>query len=113
MLLDGLYPNLISGMITREEYDSLKKHYLECSGVSEAHLEELKAKEQELAMCGPENPMFEVHRMLRGTAGLSEELIHALVARIEVHNGNRLDIKLVYQDEFVMLTQFVEGVSAS
>lgn len=51
--------------------------------------------------------MFAVCQTLRNTEGLTEELIHLLVSRIEVHDGNRLDIKLVYQDEVEALLRFL------
>ena len=38
---------------------------------------------------------------------MRQELIHLLVSRIEVHDGNRLDIKLVYQDEVEALLRFL------
>lgn len=113
MLLDGLYPNLVNGMISRQEYTSLKERYLVRRDKAAAHWEELNARRRELERYSPANPMFEAHRMLRGAEELSERLIHDLIARIEVHDSNRLDIKLVYQDEFLMLTRFVEGVSAT
>lgn len=111
--LDGLYPNLVSGVISRQEYASLKERYLARSSAAEARLEELKVKQRELMRYSPANPMFEAHRMLRGATELSEDLIHTLIARIEVHDDNRLNIKLVYQDEFLALTRFVEGASVT
>ena len=57
--------------------------------------------------------MFAVCRALRNTEGLTEELIHLLVSRIEVHDGNRLDIQMVYQDEVEALIRFLREGEAS
>ena len=57
--------------------------------------------------------MFAVCRTLRNTEGLTEELIHLLIARIEVHDGNRLDITMVYQDEVEALIRFLREGGAS
>ena len=106
-LLDGLYQNLVDGMLTREEYLSMKGHYQERFDDATLRLADLGAQLQQLERYGPSNPMFAVCQTLRNTEGLTEELIHLLVSRIEVHDGNRLDIKLVYQDEVEALLRFL------
>ena len=106
-LLDGLYQNLVDGMLTREEYLSMKGHYQKRFDDATLRLADLNAQLQQLERYGPSNPMFAVCRTLRNTEGLTEELIHLLVSRIEVHDGNRLDIKLVYQDEVEALLRFL------
>lgn len=78
-----------------------------------AQLEELKAKQRDLERYGPSNPVFAAAHMLGDTGELSEELIHALIARIEVLDGNLLNIKLVYEDEYLELTRFAEEALAT
>lgn len=112
-LLDGLYPSLVSGVISRQEYGALKERYQTCHGEAVTRLEELKAKQKEMERCGPSNPMFAAAHMFDDAGELSEELIHALIAWIEVRDGNLLDIKLMYGDEYAKLTCFVEGARAS
>lgn len=112
-LLDGLYPSLVSGIISRQEYGALKERYQTCHGEAVTRLEELKAKQKEMERCGPSNPMFTAAHMFDDAGELSEELIHALIARIEVRDGNLLDIKLMYGDEYAKLTGFIEEARAS
>ena len=112
-LLDGLYPSLVSGIITRQEYGALKERYQTCHGEAATRLEELKAKQNELERYGPSNPMFAAARMFDDAGELSEELIHALIARVEIRDGNLLDIKLMYGDEYAKLTGFIEEARAS
>lgn len=112
-LLDGLYPSLVSGIISRQEYSALKDRYQTHHSESASHLEELNARWKELDRYGPSNPMFTAARMFYGAGELSEELIHAMIARIEVRDGNRLDIALVYGDEYIKLTRFAEEASVS
>ena len=57
---------------------------------------------------GPQNSTFVVCRNYQETE-LSEELIHALIASIDVYNDSRMEIKLVYQDEFAEMSRFWEG----
>ena len=85
----------------------MKGHYQERFDDATLRLTDLDAQLQQLERYGPSNPMFAVCRTLRNTEGLTEELIHLLVSRIEVHDGNRLDIKLVYQDEVEALLRFL------
>ena len=107
-LLDGLYPHLVEGMLTREEYLSMKGGYQEQYAAAALRLEEQETQLRQLERYGPSNPMFSICRTLQNTDTLSEELIHLLIARIEVHDGNCLDIKLVYQDEVDALLRFLE-----
>ncbi len=85
----------------------MKGHYQERCDDATLRLANLNAQLQQLERYSPSNPMFAVCRTLRNTEGLTDELIHLLVARIEVHDGNRLDIKLVYQDEVEALLRFL------
>ena len=71
-------------------------------------LAKLDVQLQQLERYGPSNPMFAVCRILRNIESLSEQLIHLRVARIEVHDGSRLDIKMVYQDEIEALIRFLQ-----
>lgn len=90
------------------DYDgSMPQLYQERFDDATLRLTDLDAQLQQLERYGPSNPMFAVCRTLRNTEGLTEELIHLLVSRIEVHDGNRLDIKLVYQDEVEALLRFL------
>ena len=112
-LLDGLYQNMVDGMLTREEYLSMKVHYQKRFDDATLRLDDLNSQLQQLERYGPSNPMFAVCRALRNTEGLTEELIHLLVSRIEVHDGNRLDIQMVYQDEVEALIRFLREGGAS
>lgn len=106
-LLEGLYQNLVEGLLTREEYPSMKAHYQKRYDDATRRLEDLNTQLQQLERYSPSNPMFAVCRTLRDTEGLSEELIHRMIARIEVHDENCLDIKMFYQDEVEALLRFL------
>ena len=105
-LHDGLYQRLVEGVITRQEYTALKGRYQKRFDEITEQLERLEAKCAELDRCGPDNPMFAAYRTLQSADALTEELIHTVISRIEVHEGNRMDITLAYQDDFLMLSRF-------
>ena len=107
-LHDGLYQRLVEGLITRQEYAALKGRYQTRFAEIAGRLEQLKARCAELERCGPDNPMFAAYRALRSADVLTEELIHTVISRIEVHEDRRMDITLAYQDDFQTLTHFAE-----
>lgn len=112
-LLEGLYAQLVDGVIERDEYLSMKEHYQsEYLKAKERH-DALNGEAQDLRRCGPANPMFEACRPFYQAKTLTEDMIQNLVARITVYDGSRLDIHLVYQDEFLKVATFLEGVAGA
>ena len=111
-LHDGLYQSLVDGIMTRQEYTAMKENYGALCRGSEERLETLKCQRNEQERFSPLNPMFTALRKFQGVEGLSEELIHALIARIEFGGGNRLNIMFTYQDEFEALKRFASEVTA-
>lgn len=61
-LLDGLYQNMADGMLTREEYLSMKGHYQKRFDDATLRLDDLNSQLQQLERYGPSNPMFAVCR---------------------------------------------------
>ena len=111
-LLEGLYAQLVDGVIERDEYLSMKEHYQSEYIKAKVRYDALKGEAQDLLHCGPANPMFEACRPFYHAKMLTEDLIQALIARITVYDNDRLDIELVYQDEFLKVASFLEGVTA-
>ena len=109
-LLEGLYAQLVDGVIERDEYLSMKAHYQAEYLKAKERYDALKGEAQDLLYCGPANPMFEACRPFYQVESLAEDLIQALIAKITVYDGSRLDIQLVYQDEFLRVADFLEGV---
>ena len=112
-LLEGLYAQLVDGVIERDEYLSMKEHYQAEYLKARGRYDELAKAAQDILCCGPSNPMFEVCRPFYQVEMLTRDLIQALIARITVYDGNRLDIQLVYQDEFLRVANFLEGVTGA
>ena len=111
-LLEGLYAQLVDGDIERDEYLSMEEHYQSEYIKAKERYDALKGEAQDLLHCGPANPMFEACRPFYHAKMLTEDLIQALIARITVYDNDRLDIELVYQDEFLKVASFLEGVTA-
>ncbi len=112
-LLEGLYAQLVDGVIERGEYLSMKEHYQSEYLKAKERYDALNGEAQDLLRCGPANPMFETCRPFYQVESLTEDLIQALIARITVYDNGRLDIELVYQDEFLKVASFLEGVTGA
>lgn len=110
-LYDGLYQSLVDGIVTRQEYTAMKENYRTLCDECAEHLDTLKRQRKELERYSPVNPMFAEIRKFQSIEGLSEELIHALIARIEVSDNSELHIIFNYQDEFEALTRFAAEVA--
>lgn len=110
ILLEGLYAQLVEGVIERDEYLSLKEHYQKEYLKAKERYDTLNGEAQDILRCGPANPMFEACRPFYQAEALTEDLLQTLIARITVYDCNRLDIKLTYQDEFQRVASFLEGV---
>lgn len=57
--------------------------------------------------------MFEACRPFYQAEMLTEDLLQALIARITVYDNDRLDIELVYRDEFLKVASFLEEVTVA
>ena len=93
----------------RDEYLSMKEHYQAEYLKAKERYDALNGEARELLDCGPANPMFAACRPFYQSETLTEDLIQALITKITVYDGNRLDIQLVYQDEFLKVASFLEG----
>lgn len=111
--VDGLYQSLVSGVIDREEYLNLKRHYMVQCAEKKERLNDWKHKLQEIRRCSPSNPLFAAIQKFKDMDGLTEELTHTLISRIDVHDNGRIDIKLTYQDEIHHLLRSLEEVAAA
>ena len=112
-LLEGLYAQLVEGVIDRDEYLSMKEHYQKEYLKTKERYDALNNEAQDLLRCGPANPMFEACRPFYQAEMLTEDLLQALIARITVYDNDRLDIELVYRDEFLKVASFLEEVTVA
>ena len=112
-LLEGLYAQLVEGVIDRDEYLSMKEHYQKEYLKTKERYDALNNEAQDLLRCGPANPMFEACRPFYQAEMLTEDLLQALIARITVYDNDRLDIELVYRDEFLKVASFREEVTVA
>lgn len=109
-LLDGLYMDMKSGDITREQYRRMKEKF-EAQAVQLqgelAHIQtEQDAAEQGISSGDPYLNAFLKHRNIQS---LSRGLLVELVKFIYIHEDGSIDIEFNYQDQYRRIVEFVEN----
>lgn len=107
-LHDGLYQNLVEGIISRQEYMAMKERYQTLLEKSEASLEALQAQQKEDKRFTQSNPLFSLKQELQPGQPLSTELISSLISRIDVGENKQVHITFNYMDEFEALSEYVK-----
>jgi len=111
-LHDGLYQNLVDGIITRQEYLAMKEQYRDLLHKANVRLEELNTEQKETMRYAPDNPVFSLKRELQTGEALSADLVNTLILRIDVGDNNRIHITFNCQDEFEALRKYAEEAEA-
>lgn len=106
-LRDGLYQNLVDGIVSRQEYLAMKEKYQSKCEEIESRIQTLYREKESVKRFSPENAMFAAWNKFKDITVLSEEMMHALISRIEVCEDKSLRIALTYRDEFAALTNYV------
>jgi hypothetical protein len=98
--LKGLYESLVSGDITSDEYKEMKSDY-------EAKIAKLTAQERELREAALEsakrNKAAESCGAVSSIDELTADVMDALVEKVVVYPGNRIDVSFKFMDETISL----------
>ena len=108
-LHDSLYQNYVDQLVTKQEYLSMRQQYRADMEQAKIRLDEIKQRKEDILKKTAGNPWLAACGNFRGEAALTEEMVHALVDRIEVDAENHLFITLQYQDEYQLLVKILEG----
>ena len=83
---------------------------------AQARLEMAELQRQENQAQTKENPWLTTFGQFQGEVELTDEMVHALVERVEIDSKNHISISLRYRDEYHSLLQLLrverEAVSA-
>ena len=83
-----------------------EKYQSKCEEI-ESRIQTLYREKESVKRFSPENAMFAEWNKFKDITVLSEEMMHALISRIEVCEDKSLRIALAYRDEFAALTNYV------
>lgn len=104
-----LYPDLKSGILTPEEYRSLKADLNSKISALDDTIDKLRQTAQQYAT-GPEleNAFLAHFRKYHNFTELTRPMLVELVRELRVYKGGRLEIVLNFQDELQTLTEYLD-----
>ena len=77
-------------------------------GQAEKTLETMEEKKRARAVRTEENPWLKACAAYRKETGVTEEMAHALISRIEVHADKSISVNFRWEDEFRKLAEALE-----
>lgn len=109
MLYDSLYP-MYAGekALTEQEYMQMKQDYRMRIVQAEKTLETIEEKKRMRAVRIEENPWLKACTAYQNETGITEEMAHALISRIEVHADKSISVSFRWQDEFQKLVEALD-----
>ena len=107
MVLD-LYPDLKSGLISKEEYFRLKEQLAEKISGLEHSLASLRKAQEEFSTGRLENNDFLAHFAKHGKIkSLTRPLLMELVEKIYIHEEGKITIKFKFEDAYEQVFDFI------
>ena len=108
-LLLGLYPDWKSGILTQEEYLSLKADFGSRIQTLDESIDKLRRTAAQYEDGMEDSNAFLTHfRKYRNLTELTRPMLTELVHQIRVYEGGRLEIILNFQDELQALAAYLE-----
>ncbi len=107
-LHDSLYENYVDGLMDEWEYTEMKRQYRSQMEQAQARLDELEQQKASRARQTTRNLWLTACSHFADETGLTEEITHALIQRVEVDASGYISITLRYQDEFQNLVSILQ-----
>ena len=86
----------------------MKQDYRMRIGQAEKTLETMEEKKRVRAVRMEENPWLKSCMAYRKETGVTEEMAHALISRIEIHADKSISVSFRWEDEFQKLVEALE-----
>ena len=107
----GLYESYAEGILNEEEYAFAKQTYEEQYEALNRLLDEaVERRERFLASISPDNKWLTMMRGAAGMTGLTQELVDAIIEKVLVYGGGRIEVVLNYNDVFYAMLECVEQI---
>ena len=104
-----LYPDWKSGILTQEEYLTIKANLTEKVKQLDEMMKNMESTAQQYAKGVDQENGFLAHFRKYGNINkLTRQMLVELVKEIRVHEGGRLEITLNFQDEYTELMEYLE-----
>ena len=107
----GLYESYVKGILNEEEYAFAKQTYEEQYEALNRLLDEaVERRERFLASISPDNKWLTMMRGAAGMTGLTQELVDAIIEKVLVYGGSRIEVVFNYNDVFYAMLECVEQI---
>ncbi len=107
----GLYESYAEGILNEEEYAFAKQTYEEQYEALNRLLDEaVERRERFLASISPDNKWLTMMRGAAGMTGLTQELVDAIIEKVLVYGGSRIEVVFNYNDVFYAMLECVEQI---
>ena len=107
----GLYESYAEGILNEEEYAFAKQTYEEQYEALNRLLDEaVERRERFLASISPDNKWLTMMRGAAGMTGLTQELVDAMIEKVLVYGGGRIEVVFNYNDVFYAMLECVEQI---
>jgi hypothetical protein len=104
-----LYPDMKNGLISQEEYLTLKADFQAKLSTLDSSIDKLRqTAEQYAGNLEQENKFLAHFRKYHNFSELTRPMVTELVHEIRIYEGGRLEIVLNFQDELKALTDYLE-----
>ena len=105
----GLYESYDEGILNEEEYAFAKQTYEEqYEALSHLLDEAVERRERFLESISPENKWLTMMRGVVGMTELTQELVDAIIEKVIVYGGGRIEVMFNYNDVFSAMCECVE-----
>ncbi len=112
-LFDSLYQNYVDRLMDEREYMELRNQYRAEKEQAQVEIANLESQQAEQKRRTVNNPWLKIFGQFHMETGLTEELAHALIERVEVYSDSRVEITLKYQDEYQALKRLLDGAEGA
>lgn len=107
----GLYESYVEGILNEEEYAFAKQTYEEQYEALNRLLDEaVERRERFLESISPDNKWLTMMRGVAGMTGLTQEVVDAIIEKVLVYCGGRIEVVFNYNDVFYAMLECVEQI---
>ena len=107
----GLYESYVEGILNEEEYAFAKQTNEEQYEALNRLLDEaVERRERFLESISPDNKWLTMMRGVAGMTGLTQEVVDAIIEKVLVYGGGRIEVVFNYNDVFYAMLECVEQI---
>ena len=101
----GYYQKIVDQILTREDFLNYNELYSKRIEEYDRKITELEAERQNLQTAPNTYPFLDVYRKYRKLEEITRPMVVELIEKIEVYEGNRVEITFQFQDEIADLLE--------